>query len=159
MPRGPGVLCAYGDATTRLRDEASRTLIRPLSQLSAGEVLRVCEELAQKAAHALNAENVPAAEQTSSFEVDLRYHGQGMVLTLPLETEELKTGGLPALASRFDLLHEQLYTFSLDSERELVNLRAVAQGRPAGRQGAERGTREIPRSRAGGGWRAGDIRR
>ncbi|HVB78432.1 MAG TPA: hydantoinase/oxoprolinase family protein [Candidatus Binataceae bacterium] len=131
VPRGPGVLCAYGDATTRLRDEASRTLIRPLSQLSAGEVVGVCEELAQKAAHALNAENVPATEQTSSFEVDLRYHGQGMVLTLPFEIEELKNGGLPALSSRFDLLHEQLYTFSLDSERELVNLRAVVQGRPA----------------------------
>ena len=27
MPPGPGVLCAAGDATTRLRDEASRTLV------------------------------------------------------------------------------------------------------------------------------------
>lgn len=151
VPRGPGVLCAYGDATTRLRDEASRTLIRPLSQLSAGEVLRVCEELAQKAAHALNAENVPAAEQTSSFEVDLRYHGQGMVLTLPLETEELKSGGLSAVASRFDLLHEQLYTFSLDSERELVNLRAVVQGRPAvvKAQSVERGDGDPGRAAVG----------
>jgi N-methylhydantoinase A len=151
VPRGPGVLCAYGDATTRLRDEASRTLIRPLSGLSAGEVLQVCEELARRAAHALNTENVPAAEQTSSFEVDLRYHGQGMVLTLPLEIEELKNGGLPALSRRFDLLHEQLYTFSLDSERELVNLRAVVQGRPAvvNAQSVERGDGDPGRAAVG----------
>ena len=28
IPPGPGVLCAYGDATTRVRDEASRTFIK-----------------------------------------------------------------------------------------------------------------------------------
>jgi N-methylhydantoinase A len=131
VPRGPGVLCAYGDATTRLRDEASRTFIRPFSQLKSEELLGVCEELTQRAARALIAENVPREEQTCSYEVDLRYHGQGMGLTLPLELSELKNGGLAALSSRFDLLHKQLYTFSLSSERELVNLRAVVQGRPA----------------------------
>ena len=30
VPPGPGVLCAYGDATTRLRNEASRTLVQRL---------------------------------------------------------------------------------------------------------------------------------
>ena len=27
VPPGPGILCAYGDATTRLRNEASKTII------------------------------------------------------------------------------------------------------------------------------------
>ena len=131
VPRGPGVLCAYGDATTRLRDEASRTFIRPFSQLRTEELLAVCQELSQRAARALIAENVPQNEQTASFEVDLRYHGQGMGLTLPLALDELKNGGLASISQRFDHLHKQLYTFSLDSERELVNLRAVVQGHSA----------------------------
>ena len=35
IPPSPGVLCAYGDATTRLRNEASRTFIRPFSATTA----------------------------------------------------------------------------------------------------------------------------
>src|SRR5690606_28629640 len=33
IPPSPGVLCAYGDATTNLRDEAARTIVRRFSQL------------------------------------------------------------------------------------------------------------------------------
>ncbi len=33
VPPGPGVLCAYGDATTRLRNEASRTLVQRFDAL------------------------------------------------------------------------------------------------------------------------------
>ncbi len=40
VPPGPGVLCAYGDATTRLRNEASRTLVQRFDALTgrAGDV-------------------------------------------------------------------------------------------------------------------------
>ena len=130
VPRGPGVLCAYGDATTRLRDEASRTFIRPFAEIRPEEVLRMCDELATTAARALDAENVPRSEQSTSFEVDLRYHGQGAMLTLALDYAEVQQHGLTKLGVRFDRMHEQLYTFSLDSDQELVNLRAVVQGRP-----------------------------
>ena len=34
VPPGPGVLCAYGDATTRLRNEASRTFVQRFDALS-----------------------------------------------------------------------------------------------------------------------------
>ena len=80
------------------------------------------------AARALDAEDVPRAEQTTGFEIDVRYHGQGTLLTLELERRELQRTGLPAVGERFDRLHEQLYTFALDSDRELVNIRAVVQG-------------------------------
>ena len=129
IPRGPGVLCAYGDATTRLRNETSRTLLRPFSQIQTAEVVVACDELAQAAALALDAEDVPRAEQTTSFEIDVRYHGQGTLLTLELKRQELQIVGLQAVGERFDQLHQQLYTFSLDSDRELVNIRAVVQGK------------------------------
>jgi len=129
IPRGPGVLCAYGDATTRLRNEKSRTLLRPFSQIQTAEVVAACDELAQAAALALDAEDVPRAEQTTSFEIDVRYHGQGTLLTLELNRQELQIVGLQAVGERFDQLHQQMYTFSLDSDRELVNIRAVVQGK------------------------------
>ena len=38
IPPSPGVLCAYGDATTSLRDEAARTYIRRFSELTDDEL-------------------------------------------------------------------------------------------------------------------------
>ncbi len=38
VPPGPGVLCAYGDATTRLRNEASRTLVARFDALNQDQI-------------------------------------------------------------------------------------------------------------------------
>jgi N-methylhydantoinase A len=131
IPPGPGVLCAYGDATTRLRDEASQTFIRRFNETSDAEVLGQFEALAEQAARTLTAEGIPAAEQTIALQFDLRYHGQGMVLTLDSTLDEFRAGGLAAIGETFDAMHEQLFTFALEHQHELVNLRAIAQGREA----------------------------
>ena len=49
IPPGPGVLCAYGDATTRVRDEASRTFIRRFANISPAELAKTYQQLANKA--------------------------------------------------------------------------------------------------------------
>ncbi len=128
IPPGPGVLCAYGDATTRLRDEASRTFIRRFSATSAVEIGAQLAELAGTAGDALAAAGVPAAEQSHVYELDLRYHGQGVTLTVPVEADAGEAL-LERAAARFDAAHEQLFTFTLPAEKEVVNLRAVAMGR------------------------------
>ncbi|MCC5794208.1 MAG: hydantoinase/oxoprolinase family protein [Chromatiales bacterium] len=130
IPPGPGVLCAYGDATTRVRDEASRTFIRSFSQTNVGEVAKIFEKLAASASKALDQEGIPKKDQTTSFEVDIRYHGQGLQLTVSFELEDLKKRGLDVIGEQFDEMHRQLFTFALPQEKELVNLRAVAQGKP-----------------------------
>jgi len=131
IPPGPGVLCAQGDATTSVRDEASRTFIRSFSQTNAREISRIFRQLAVQAAKALDQEGVPAAEQTCSYQVDIRYHGQGLLLTIDCDLEEVERQGLDAIGVRFDEMHRQLFTFALPEEKELVNIRAVAQGKPA----------------------------
>jgi N-methylhydantoinase A len=128
IPPGPGVLCAYGDATTRVRDEASRTFIRRFSHTSADEVIGILQELGEQAAAALDAENVPRAEQTRSFQVDVRYNGQGFQLTIDTDIDALRGDGLTAVGSTFEEMHTQLFTFALDVEVEIVNLRAVVEG-------------------------------
>jgi len=129
IPPGPGVLCAYGDATTRVRNEASRTYVRRFEDTNDAEVLGVLEELAATAAQTLNDEGVPRDEQSTQYQVDLRYAGQGMRLTVDLTPEEFRSGGLADLGRRFDDMHEQLFTFRLDTMRELYTLRALVQGR------------------------------
>jgi N-methylhydantoinase A len=130
IPPGPGVLCAYGDATTRVRDEASMTYIRKFSDTSADEVMKTLEELADTAAKALDQEGVARKDQSVSYQVDIRYHGQGLQLTVDIDKSKLKKQGLKAIGEPFDEMHRQLFTFALDLEKELVNLRAVVQGRP-----------------------------
>ena len=131
IPPGPGVLCAYGDATTRLRDEASKTFIRRFSETSDAEVLQHFETLAETAARTLSAEGIAPSDQSIGIQIDLRYHGQGMVLTIDSTIDEFRKGGLTAIGDTFDAMHEQLFTFALEHQHELVNLRAIAQGREA----------------------------
>lgn len=130
IPPGPGVLCALGDATTSVRDEASRTFIRSFSQTSAREIGRIFRQLAADAARALDQEGIPRAEQSQSYQVDIRYHGQGLLLTVDFDIDDLEKQGLEVIGERFDEMHRQLFTFALPEEKELVNLRAVAQGKP-----------------------------
>ena len=52
-----------------------------------------------------------------------------MRLTVDVSPEDFKKDGLDGLGRRFDRMHEQLFTFSLDTQRELYNLRALVQGR------------------------------
>ena len=131
VPPGPGVLCAYGDATTRVRNEASRTFIRRFAETDAGEVKAILAELAASAADSLDRENVPRGEQTVTCQVDVRYHGQGLLLTLDADLDELDGGGLEAIGARFDEMHRQLFTFALSADKEIVNLRAIVQGKAA----------------------------
>jgi N-methylhydantoinase A len=125
VPPGPGVLCAYGDATTRLRNEASQTYVAPVAETSEAEVARMLGDLAGQAAETLTAEGVAPAEQEALYQIDLRYRGQGMKLTVDMAPEGFS---LAEAVRRFDAEHEQLFTFALDAPHEIVGLRAVVQG-------------------------------
>jgi N-methylhydantoinase A len=125
IPPSPGVLCAYGDATTRLRNEAARTFIRRFSETSDEEVTGILRELVDEAAQQLDA---PEQETTTRFQVDVRYHGQGFEVPVEITLDDF---ALDRVGAEFDGIHEQLFTFALDAEHELVNLRAVVLGREA----------------------------
>ena len=131
IPPGPGVLCAYGDATTRVRDEASRTFIRRFSQTTVPQVVKVFDKLAAQAEKTIEKEGVPKKDRTLTYQADIRYHGQGLLLTVDFELKDLRSKGLDVIGDQFEEMHKQLFTFALESDKEIVNLRAVAQGRSA----------------------------
>jgi N-methylhydantoinase A len=129
VPPGPGVLCALGDATTAVRDEAARTYIRKFSETTAREVAGQLRALAENAAKALARDRVRVADMDFSYQVDVRYHGQGLRLTIDVDLRRLEQDGLDAIRKPFDAEHTRLFTFALPLEHEFVALRAVAQGR------------------------------
>jgi N-methylhydantoinase A len=103
-------------------------LIRRFSETSKEEIGSILGELAERAAQALDAENVARPDQTTQYQLDCRYRGQGFVLTTELGLDELEQGGLDLVSERFADLHTQMFTFAPDVEPEVVNLRAIAQG-------------------------------
>ena len=141
IPPGPGVLCAYGDATTRVRDEASRTYIRRFADTTTADLAKIYEELAAKALKTLAQQGVPDKECSVSCQADIRYQGQGLQLTVDFDLKAMKKGDLAIIGDPFDEMHKQLFTFALDSDKEIVNLRAVAQGKSA-----EIEARKLPKS-------------
>jgi len=137
IPPGPGILCAYGDATTRLRNEASKTIIVNMKSADGGRITEDLGELANSAADGLtmsgskDAINLDPKNLEYRYEIDIRYSGQGLVLTVPVSLDDMKAGNFETVSKDFDEMHEQLFTFRLDTEKEFVNLRAIVLGPPS----------------------------
>jgi len=129
IPPGPGVLCALGDATTALRDECAKTFVRRFTQTDASEILGILRELVTDASRRLEKENISASDTRTSFQVDVRYHGQGLRLTVEIDPKDLEKNGLRTISEKFDEEHKRLFTFALPLEHELVTVRAAVQGR------------------------------
>jgi N-methylhydantoinase A len=127
-PVSPGVLCALGDATTRMRTETARSLSKRLSETNLDEVLGLLIEMEAQVRADLIADGVAEAAIETAFEIDVRYSGQAFEVPMTVSHADLAAGGLAALTRRFDDEHRRLFTFNMDAEHELVNLRATALG-------------------------------
>jgi N-methylhydantoinase A len=128
-PVSPGVLCALGDATTRMRTETARSFSRLASATRPEDLIAILDEMAAQTRADLLADGVPEAEITSEFEVDVRYAGQAFEVPLTITADVLRADGMAGILSRFDEEHKRLFTFNMDTPHEIVNLRAVALGR------------------------------
>jgi N-methylhydantoinase A len=131
IPASPGILCAYGDVTTRVRNEASRTFIRRFSDTTGAEVEGILRELAGMAAESLTREGVDHADQVIQYEMDIRYQGQGFEVPIPISIDGFAANGLSGAGATFDQIHKRMFTFALDVPHEIVNLRAIVLGKPA----------------------------
>ena len=125
IPPGPGVLCAYGDATTRIQDEASQTYVKRIDGLAADELIEQLVALRTRASQSFEADGIPADSQEVSYQADIRYAGQAFQLSLAVTTDELKSKGLAVLTDEFDRQHEQLFTFAHGKDHEIVIIRAI----------------------------------
>jgi N-methylhydantoinase A len=129
IPPGPGVLCAYGDATTQVQDEATRTYITMAEDITADRLLSDLLELQERAGESLVADGIPAEDHEVTFQADLRYAGQAFQITVDFSEEELREQGIERLTVVFDEEHEQLFTFKLGDGHEILMIRAVVKAR------------------------------
>ncbi len=127
-PVSPGVLCALGDATTRMRTETARSFSKLARDTDEAQLASVLTEMEQQTRAELLADGVPEGAITSAFEVDVRYAGQAFEVPLTIDQELLTKDGIDGILARFDEEHLRLFTFNMDTPHEIVNLRAVAMG-------------------------------
>lgn len=128
-PVSPGVLCALGDATTRMRTETARSWSRLAQDTKPEDLVAVLDEMATQVKGELLSDGVPEGEITTAFEVDVRYAGQAFEVPLTITAADLARDGIAGVLARFDEEHKRLFTFNMDTPHEIVNLRAVALGR------------------------------
>lgn len=125
VPPGPGVLCAYGDATTRVQDEAARTYITMASDLTADKLADDLLGLKGRASESLIQDGIAKERLEVTYQADLRYAGQAFQITVEFTEAELRTRGVAVLTDQFDAEHEQLFTFKLGDGHEILMIRAV----------------------------------
>lgn len=125
VPPGPGVLCAYGDATTRVQDEAARTYITMASDLTTDKLADDLLTLKARASESLIEDGIAEDRLEVTYQADLRYAGQAFQITVEFTEAELREKGVPVLTDQFDAEHEQLFTFKLGDGHEILMIRAV----------------------------------
>jgi len=131
IPMAPGVLCAYGDATTRMRAEMARSFSVRLDRADGKSLEAAVGEMAEDVQQQLEAQGVDRCEHEIQFEAGVRYQGQGFEVVLPVVQKDFATQGLIDLANDLHKEHEKLFTFHLELPVELVNLRVTVLGKEA----------------------------
>ena len=122
---GSGVLCAYGDATTRVQDEAARTYITMASDLTTDKLADDLLTLKARASESLIEDGIAEDRLEVTYQADLRYAGQAFQITVEFTEAELREKGVAVLTDQFDAEHEQLFTFKLGDGHEILMIRAV----------------------------------
>ncbi|NND54600.1 MAG: hydantoinase/oxoprolinase family protein [Gammaproteobacteria bacterium] len=129
VPPGPGVLCARGDATTTVQDEATRTYIRLAQDVTADELLSDLKVLEERAAKALIEDGIAADDMEVEYQADVRYAGQAFEISVDFTEAELKERGVNVITEQFDDEHDQLFSFKLTDGHEILMIRAVVKAK------------------------------
>ena len=125
IPPGPGVLCAYGDATTQIQDEASRSYLAMAQDITTEKFLNDLRDLREKASQSLIKDGVSDSNLEVTYQADVRYAGQAFQITVEFDEKEYETKGIQLITDAFDEEHYQLFTFKLSDGHEILMIRAI----------------------------------
>jgi N-methylhydantoinase A len=125
IPPGPGVLCAYGDATTQIQDEASRSYLAMAQDITTDKFLSDLTDLKDKASQSLIKDGADDSSLEVTYQADVRYAGQAFQITVEFDEKEYETKGIQLITDAFDDEHYQLFTFKLSDGHEILMIRAI----------------------------------
>ncbi len=130
VPTFPGHFSALGMLLADIRHDFVRTVYRRLDEMDPAELLGVVDQLRADATARLELEGIDRGAVEHELSLDLRYVGQEFTLRTPVDLEELRTGALDAVRSRFDDLHHTRYGHQALTEHvEVINARVIGVAR------------------------------
>ncbi|KAI8932457.1 hypothetical protein NX059_010642 [Plenodomus lindquistii] len=128
VPPSPGVLCAQGDATTKMSHEQSTTYIQTFSEINVdylrAELMALMKNCKKTMRKSLARPDTPLHVV---YQSDMRYKGQAMTLTVDFTEDQLNDvhNLLNLLRDKFNQAHEQQFSFShATAEIETMRMRA-----------------------------------
>ena len=119
VPAAPGILCAQGDATTKMSHELSASFIQLLSSSTMesirGEYHTLEERCLTTMREALDNKESPLS---TIYQAAVRYKGQALELTITLTAEDIAKSldeFEKSARAKFDGLHQQQFSYTLES--------------------------------------------
>lgn len=128
VPTEPAVFSAWGMLTTDLRRDYIRTQITRTDEVDPADLTAIYKEMEQQALDTLAREGVKSQDMAIQRFADMRYLGQEHTVKVGLPGGDITDDVMPDVNERFHSLHEQTYTFRLDTPVELVNYHVTALG-------------------------------
>jgi 5-oxoprolinase (ATP-hydrolysing) len=127
VPPSPGVLCAQGDAITKMSHESSCTYIKVFSEIEPHDLTHTLDALNTSCVKIMKDSLADEhARLKVVYQADMRYMGQAMTLTVDFSEHDAQDTAhlLEHLSIRFNEAHEQQFAFSHASvELEIMRLR------------------------------------
>jgi len=128
IPTEPGVFSAWGMLMTDLRQDLIRTSIRRTDQVLPSELTALFVEMEVQAGQDLMEQGVNESDIFFQRFADMRYKGQEHTVKVPISAGDVMAVELQAINEQFHQLHEQAYSFRLETPIELVNYHLTAFG-------------------------------
>jgi len=128
IPTHPGVFSAWGMLMTDLRQDLVRTAIRRTDRIEPAALTGLFAEMEAQARRNLQAQGVSESQILFQRFADMRYKGQEHTVKVPFPAGEIGPAQMPEIDERFHHLHQQAYTFRLETSIELVNYHLSAFG-------------------------------
>ena len=128
VPDRPGVFSAWGMLMSDLRRDVIRTRITRVTEAAAESLDTTFAEMSARVQGELRAEDMAEEDIRSERHADMRYLGQEHTVKVALPEGSINAAAVTELLERFHQVHEQTYTFRLETPVELVNFHVTAFG-------------------------------
>ena len=130
VPLAPGITAAMGLLGTNLQYEHIRSVITNLYAADSAALMRVNAAVAELTAAGnldLDADAIPAADRRFEVIAEVRYHGQGFELRVPVPGGNLTLENRADVIAAFHARHTADYGYAFDDALvELYNVRVIA---------------------------------
>ena len=128
LPAGAGVASAIGLLTAERRFDLSRTLIHRLDSDGTEQMVkRIFAELGERVVELAGAPGTNGDGAAAlSYEVDMRYAGQGFEIPVSIDLEAFNASGVPTLIDAFQRAYHARYADASDEPVEAVHWKVTA---------------------------------